>query len=122
MRSLLSILIALVLHATLSAADTPPVVRPTEAKLLLMGNWADPTVLKDGDDYYMTHSSFDFQPGLLVWHSKDLKKWKPISRATVNQAGDIYAPELAKQDGKYFIYYPAAGGISVVTADSPQGP
>ena len=29
---------------------------PTEAKLLLMGNWADPSILKDGEYYYMTHS------------------------------------------------------------------
>ena len=50
---------------TVARAITP---HPTEAKLLLMGNWADPSILKDGDDYYMTHSSFEFQPGLLVWH------------------------------------------------------
>lgn len=112
----------LILLSLVQADDTPPVVRTTEAKLLLMGNWADPTILKDGDDYYMTHSSFDFQPGLLIWHSRDLRKWTPIARATINQPGDIYAPELIKHDGRYFIYYPAKGGISVVTADSPKGP
>ena len=49
-------------------AAIPP--RPTKAIPLLLGNWADPSILKDGSDYYMTHSSFDHQPGLLVWHSK----------------------------------------------------
>lgn len=114
--------VLLVSQASSRAADTTPVVRPTEAKLLLMGNWADPSILKDGDDYFMTHSSFEFQPGLLVWHSRDLRRWRPISYAVLNQPGDIYAPELVKHGGKFHIYYPAAGGISVVTADSPYGP
>ncbi len=87
-----------------------------------MGNWADPTILKDGEDYYMTHSSFDFHPGLLVWHSKDLKSWKPISRAVQNQKGSIWAPEIVKHQGQYRIYYPADLGNWVVTAQAPSGP
>lgn len=106
-----------------SAALRP---RPTKAIPLLTGNWADPTILKDGDDYYMTHSSFAYQPGLLVWHSKDLRTWRPISRAVVNQKGSIWAPEMIKHDERYFIYYPATDPPSasnwVVTADSPAGP
>ena len=56
-----------ILIATQGQAAAPTAVqpRPTQAKPLLIGNWADPTVLKDGDDYYMTHSSFDDQPGCL---------------------------------------------------------
>ena len=96
--------------------------RATEARPLLLGNWADPTVLRDGGDYYMTHSSFEYQPGLLVWHSKDLRTWRPVSRAVVNQQGSIWAPELIRHGGRYFIYYPAAGKNWVVTADSPRGP
>jgi xylan 1,4-beta-xylosidase len=34
---------------------------------ILAGDHADPTVLKDGADYYMVHSSFDSTPGLLIW-------------------------------------------------------
>ena len=91
-----SILIAMQVQAAAPSADQP---RPTQAKPLLIGNWADPTVLKDGDDYYMTHSSFDYQPGLLVWHSKDLHTWRPISHAVVNQEGSIWAPDLVKHQG-----------------------
>lgn len=104
------------------AADTPPAARSTEARPLLMGNWADPSILKDGDDYYMTHSSFEYQPGLLVWHSKDLRAWRPVARAVTNQPGSIWAPDLIKHDGKFYIYYPASGGNFVVTASSPRGP
>ena len=42
---------------------------------VLAGDYPDPTILKDGDDYYMTHSSFDAAPGILIWHSKDLVNW-----------------------------------------------
>ena len=88
----------------------------------MVGNWADPTVLKDGDDYYMTHSSFEFQPGLLIWHSKDLRTWRPITHAVVNQEGSIWAPDLIKHGGRFYLYYPAAGTNWVVTADAISGP
>jgi beta-xylosidase len=107
---------------TAAVALAAPAPHPTQAQPLLIGNWADPTILKDGDDYYMTHSSFEFQPGLLVWHSKDLRTWRPISHAVVNQRGSIWAPDLIKHDGKFYIYYPASGGNFVVTATSPHGP
>ncbi len=110
---------AVVLAAAGWAAEAP---RPTEARPLLLGNWADPTILKDGSDYYMTHSSFEWQPGLLIWHSKDLRAWRPIARAVVNQEGSIWAPELIKHEGRFYLYYPAAGKNFVVTADSPRGP
>ena len=97
-----------------SAAEPP---RPTEARPLLVGNWADPTVLRDGDDYYMTHSSFEFQPGLLIWHSQDLRSWRPVAHAVVNQEGSIWAPDLVKHGGRYYVYYPAAGTNWVVTAE-----
>ena len=122
-----NVLLMLAAWSALEAASVPaatpsvPTARPTQAKPLLIGNWADPTVLKDGDDYYMTHSSFEYQPGLLVWHSKDLRSWRPVCRAVVNQEGSIWAPELIKHQGRYFIYYPAAGTNLVVTADSPRG-
>src|SRR5437762_3166733 len=48
---------------------------------VLAGDHADPSVLKDGDDYYMVHSSFDNTPGLLIWHSWDLVNWQPIGPA-----------------------------------------
>ena len=47
----------------LAATPANSVARTTQAKPLLIGNWADPSILKDGDDYYMTHSSFEYQPG-----------------------------------------------------------
>lgn len=34
------------------------------------GDYADPTIVRVGEDFYMTHSSYNYYPGLLVWHSK----------------------------------------------------
>ncbi|MCH5376158.1 MAG: family 43 glycosylhydrolase, partial [Planctomycetes bacterium] len=119
----LTVALAVMLMELPVGADEPAVTpRPTEARPLLIGNWADPTILKDGDDYYMTHSSFEFQPGLLIWHSKDLQSWQPIAHAVVNQEGSIWAPDLIKHQGRYYIYYPAAGTNWVVTADQIAGP
>src|SRR4051812_44643486 len=39
---------------------------------IIAGDHPDPTILKDGADYYMTFSSFESYPGLVIWHSRDL--------------------------------------------------
>ena len=73
---------------------------------VLAGDYPDPTVLKDGDDYYMTHSSFDAAPGLLIWHSRDLVNWSPIGPALAKPLGTGFAVDLVKHGGRYFIYIP----------------
>src|SRR4051812_23280610 len=60
---------------------------------VLKGNYADPSVVRDGDNYYMTHSSFDNIPGLLIWHSKDLVNWRPIGNALTEFVGGVWAPD-----------------------------
>ncbi len=89
---------------------------------ILRGNYADPSVLRDGDDYYMTHSSFDNIPGLLIWHSKDLVNWEPIGHALSEYVGDVWAPDFIKHKGLFYIYFPAGGSNWVVTASDPSGP
>ena len=73
---------------------------------VLAGDYPDPSVLKDGDDYYMTHSSFDSAPGLLIWHSRDLVNWRPLGPALQKPLGTVFAVDIAKHDGRYFIYIP----------------
>ena len=89
---------------------------------ILKGNYADPSVLRDGNDYYMTHSSFDNIPGLLIWHSKDLVNWEPFGHALHEYVGSVWAPDLIKYKGTYYIYFPASGTNWVVTAKKPIGP
>ena len=90
------------------------------------GDHPDPSVLKDGDDYYMTFSSFDAYPGLVVWHSRDLVNWQPIGPALFRNVGSVWAPDLVKHGGRYYIYFPARTAEYrsnyVVWADRITGP
>src|SRR5262245_31510881 len=63
---------------------------------IMAGDHPDPTVLKDGDEYYMTFSSFDAYPGLVIWHSRDLVNWTPVVAALKRNVGSIWAPDLVK--------------------------
>lgn len=85
-------------------------------------DYPDPTILKDGDDYYMTHSPFVYHPGFLIWHSTNLTDWEPIVRACPEFEGSGYAPDLIKYDGRYYIYYPAGNTNYVIYADDIMGP
>ena len=79
---------------------------------IVAGDHADPTVLKDGGDYYMTCSSFASYPGVVIRHSRDLVNWSPICAALTTNVGSVWAMDLVKHDGRYFIYIPANGKSS----------
>ena len=85
------------------------------------GDYPDPSILRDGDDYYMVHSSFEYYPGLLIWHSKDLINWTPVKNALYKYVGSVWAPDLVKYKNKYYIYFPANNTNYVVYADSING-
>lgn len=85
-------------------------------------DYPDPTILKDGDDYYMTHSPFVYHPGLLIWHSTNLQDWEPVCRACPEFEGSGYAPEIIRHEGRYFIYFPSLNTNFVIWADDIRGP
>lgn len=89
---------------------------------IFAGDYPDPSILRDGDDYYMVHSSFEYYPGLLIWHSKDLINWTPVTNALHKYLGSVWAPDLVKYKNKYYIYFPANNEIYVVWANSMEGP
>jgi beta-xylosidase len=89
---------------------------------IFAGDYPDPSILRDGSDYYIVHSSFDYYPGLLIWHSKDLIHWAPVTNALHKYIGSVWAPDLVKYKNKYYIYFPANNTNYVVTADSMNGP
>jgi beta-xylosidase len=74
---------------------------------IMAGDRPDPTVLRDGDDYYMTFSSFDAYPGVVIWHSRDLVNWQPVGPALRTPIGSVWACELCRHEGRYYIYIPA---------------
>ena len=96
---------------------------------IIAGDHPDPTILKDGSDYYMTFSSFVSYPGVIIWHSRDLVNWAPIGPALKQPLGSVWAMDLVKHDGRYFIYIPvvpfgegALQGVYVIWADDIRGP
>jgi len=89
---------------------------------ILAGDYADPTIVRVGEDYYMTHSCFEFAPGFLIWHSTDLVNWTPIAKALAEYAGNIWAPDLTYYKGQFYIYAPIDEEIMVLTAPKPTGP
>jgi xylan 1,4-beta-xylosidase len=74
---------------------------------VLAGDRPDPNVLKDGEDYYATFSSFQYYPGVPIWHSRDLVNWTPLTAALKHNIGSVWALDIAKHNGRYFIYIPA---------------
>ena len=86
------------------------------------GDYPDPSILRDGDTYYIVHSSFEYYPGLLIWKSTDLINWIPVTNALHKYIGSVWAPDFVKYNGKYYIYFPAGNEIYVVYADSVNGP
>ena len=93
---------------------------------IVPGDHPDPSILKDGEDYYLVFSTFDAYPALRVWHSRDLVNWVPIAAALNTAIGSLWAPEICKHGDTFYIYAhartPAYRSIYVVTAKNPRGP
>lgn len=107
---------------------------------VLAGDHPDPSVLKDGDTYYKVSSSFHYYPGLVIWRSTDLVNWTPVGPALRQPVGSVFAPDLIKHEGRYYVYFPAVNfaassalsptvkperpivAIFVVHADHIEGP
>jgi xylan 1,4-beta-xylosidase len=99
---------------------------------ILAGHWHDPTVLRVGADYYLTHCEHDSR-GPIIWHSRDLVNWRPLARVeSLANLGNLWATDLIHHEGTYYLYAPLMlpGGPDgrlrfsnyVVTAKDPRGP
>ena len=69
---------------------------------VLRGCHPDPSVLRVKEDYYLVNSSFVFFPGLPVYHSRDLVRWKQIGHAV----SDLEASGLAGLPGGFGYWAP----------------
>ncbi|MBB6239628.1 beta-xylosidase [Pedobacter sp. AK013] len=116
--SILLIHLSICANAQLQINQSPPGFYTNP---IFAGDYPDPSILRDGDNYYMVHSSFEYYPGLLIWHSKDLINWEPVVHALHKNVGSVFAPDLVKYKNKFYIYFPANGTNYVVWADSING-
>jgi xylan 1,4-beta-xylosidase len=82
---------------------------------VLAGDYADPTVLRDGEQYFMTNTSHDATPGIVLWRSTDLVNWSAVGPILTKSIGTVWAMDLIKHAGHYYLYIPAfAGGRQTV--------
>lgn len=78
---------------------------------ILKGFCPDPSIIRVGEDYFIATSTFEWWPGVRLFHSKDLQNWEqipsPLTRESqLNLLGDpcsggVWAPCLT-YDGKRF--------------------
>ncbi|OMF08718.1 glycoside hydrolase [Paenibacillus amylolyticus] len=99
---------------------------------ILHADYSDPDVIRVGDDFYMTASSFSHTPGLPILHSKDLVNWRLVRYAIDRldlpgydvplHGKGVWAPSIRYHDGKYWIFFSTPDeGIFMTTADHPEG-
>ena len=84
---------------------------------ILNGGYPDPSICRNGDDFYLVNSTFEYFPGLPIHHSKDLVNWTlvgyglhrkeqasgSVNLVDVQSRGGIHAPSIRHHDGKYYI-------------------
>ena len=130
----------------IKSADVDDKAVPVDtASLQAAGRWGfanpvvpgfhpDPSVCRVGDDFYLVNSTFQFFPGVPVFHSKDLIHWELIGHCLTRRSqvelgeaeagGGIYAPTLRYHDGTFYMIVTNVthGGNFIVTATDPAGP
>ena len=47
---------------------------------VLPGFNPDPSFLRVGEDYYLATSTFEWYPGVQIYHSRDLVNWELVAR------------------------------------------
>lgn len=100
---------------------------------ILHADYSDPDVIRVGDDYYMTASSFNCVPGLPILHSNDMVNWSLVNYALQKQppfevfdkpqhGNGIWAPCIRYHNNEFYIYYPDPDyGIYMIKTKNPKG-
>ncbi|MBP3767606.1 MAG: glycoside hydrolase family 43 protein [Prevotella sp.] len=126
MKQILTLLFAFISLLTVQAQQLRNPVIP--------GFHPDPSVCRVGSDYYLVNSSFQYFPGVPIFHSKDLVSWKQIGNVLDRESQlplsgatswlGIYAPTIRYHEGTYYMITTNVGkqGNFLVTASNPAGP
>lgn len=101
---------------------------------IIPGYYPDPTICRVGDDFYLACSSFEMNPGIPIFHSKDLAHWEQIGNAMTMEngfhmekntlVGGVMAPTLRYHNGVFYIINTnfSDKGNYIITAENPAGP
>lgn len=81
--------------------------------LIIPGFNPDPSIVRVGQDYFLITSTFEYFPGIPIYHSRDLIQWKLIGHAltrtsqlqihTPEPGGGIWAPTLRYHKEKFYV-------------------
>jgi alpha-N-arabinofuranosidase len=127
------LVVSLALMGTTGKAASKPLAK-TFYNPILTGFHPDPSVCRVGDDFYLTNSTFEFFPGLPIYHSRDLVHWEQIGNALdrpsqlplkgATDSGGLYAPTIRYWKGTFYLICDnvSGGGNFIVTAKDPAGP
>ena len=100
---------------------------------VIPGFHPDPSVCRAGDDYFLVTSSFEYFPGVPLFHSRDLVHWRQTghcltrtSQLNLDKAwssGGIFACTIRWHDGLFYMITTnvSDGGHFYVTANDPFG-
>lgn len=104
---------------------------------ILPGFYPDPSICRVGEDYYLINSTFEYFPGLPIFHSRDLVHWHQIGHVLnkpeqlnldgIRPSGGLYAPTIRYHDGTFYVINTLVAGKEhsgnfIVTAQDPAGP
>ncbi len=92
----------------------------------------DPSICRVGDDYYLVTSTFEYFPGIPVYHSRDLVNWTQIGNAmtrqedfpmlSVSDSGGVWAPTIRYHAGRFYITSTLEKyGNFILSAEDPAG-
>lgn len=84
------------------------------ANPILTGFHPDPSITRAGDDFFLATSTFEYFPGVPIYHSKDLQKWTLIGHALTRPSqicirggtepgGGVWAPTLRHHNGVFYL-------------------
>lgn len=94
----------------------------------------DPSICRVGDDFYLVTSSFEYFPGLPIYHSRDLVNWEQIGHCLTRDeqlplknapaSGGLFAPSIRYHKGTFYVICTnvSGGGNFYCTAQKPTGP
>jgi len=106
-------------------------VFPAGAVAVIPGDHPDPSLLRTGNGWYAAATSGSWLPALPILRSADLRRWRQVGAVFERPprwvAGDFWAPELQRRDGRVLAYYSARsnGGrrcVAVASAERLRGP
>jgi alpha-N-arabinofuranosidase len=104
---------------------------------IIPGFYPDPSICRVGSDYYLVNSSFEYFPGVPIWHSTDLVHWKQIGNVldrssqlplvNCKPSNGIYAPTIRYHNGVFYMVVTLVNDNKAyqnfyVTATNPAGP